>query len=68
MVSGKVDGGFEREAIHERSFIHELALTQALRDPKAWNDCAAAWKEWRSSVHRQRPARKTSKEVVVEGD
>ena len=32
-----------------------------LRDPKAWNDCAAARKEWRSSVHRQRPARKQAK-------
>jgi hypothetical protein len=32
-----------------------------LRDPKAWNDCTAAWKEWRSSVHRQRPVRQQAK-------
>jgi hypothetical protein len=61
-------GGLEQETAQSFEECLRDHLGHALlymRDPKAWNDCDAAWKEWCSSLPRQRPARERSKEVAV---
>jgi hypothetical protein len=44
--------GFAKETFEGYLRDHLGHTLLYLRSPKAWNDCKAAWKEWRSSITR----------------